>query len=76
MKEKLLNGGTKIAIIGLGYVGLPLTVAFAKKNVSVIGFDINEKKVDSYLKGIDVTGELAPDDLKNTQITFTSDERK
>lgn len=54
---------TKIAVIGLGYVGLPLTIAFAKK-ADVIGFDIDKEKGARYLRGIDVTREVGNDALK------------
>ncbi|MDK2934953.1 MAG: UDP-N-acetyl-D-glucosamine/UDP-N-acetyl-D-galactosamine dehydrogenase [Clostridiales bacterium] len=55
--EKIVNKEEKISIIGLGYVGMPLAIAFAKK-ADVIGFDINKEKVEQYLKGIDVTNEV------------------
>ena len=62
----------KIAIIGLGYVGLPLACAFAKK-YDVIGFDINEKRIDELSRGIDKTREITSDYLKNTsRLTFIS----
>jgi len=60
----------RIAIVGLGYVGLPLAVAFGK-NEPVIGFDINREKVENYKKGIDTTNEVGPDELKKTDILFT-----
>jgi len=63
---------TSIAIIGLGYVGLPLAFEFAKK-AKVIGFDINKEKIEAYKNGIDVTGEVGGE-LKNTSIFFTSNE--
>lgn len=59
-----------IGIVGLGYVGLPLAVAFSKNN-RVIGFDINEFKINAYKSGIDVTGELG-EQLNNSKIEFTS----
>jgi UDP-N-acetyl-D-glucosamine/UDP-N-acetyl-D-galactosamine dehydrogenase len=61
----------KISIIGLGYVGLPIAVAFGKKD-TVIGFDINEKRLTELRKGKDSTGELEPEDLKTTDIKYTS----
>ena len=45
--EKIINGDTAVALVGLGYVGLPIAVAFAKK-VRVIGFDVNKKKIEMY----------------------------
>lgn len=70
--DNIINRKTCIAVIGLGYVGLPLAFEFAKK-VNVIGFDINEKKIELYKNGIDVTGEVG-EELKNTNIFFTSNE--
>ena len=72
---KLKNKEKKIAVIGLGYVGMPLAVAFAKK-VNVIGFDINEKKIELYQKGIDPTNEIGNDVIKRTSVEFTSDETR
>ena len=73
--EKILNKEEKISIVGLGYVGMPLAVAFAKK-VNVIGFDINEKKIDLYKRGIDPTNEVGNDEIRNTSVEFTADETK
>lgn len=72
---KLKNREEKIAVIGLGYVGLPLAIEFAKK-FDVIGFDINDKKIEKYLNGIDVTREVGDEAVKNTTVIFTSDEKK
>ena len=55
--EKILNKEEKLSLVGLGYVGMPIAVAFAKK-VNVIGFDLNKKKIDLYLSGIDPTNEV------------------
>ncbi|MFZ5969952.1 MAG: nucleotide sugar dehydrogenase [Bacillota bacterium] len=65
----------KIAVIGLGYVGLPIAVAFAKKR-SVIGFDINSEKISLYKRGIDPTGEVGEEEIKRTTVAFTSDETR
>jgi UDP-N-acetyl-D-galactosamine dehydrogenase len=73
--EKILNKQDKISIIGLGYVGLPIAVAFAKK-VYVIGFDLNKEKIELYKKGIDPTNEVGDDAIKNTTVDFTYDEAK
>ncbi len=62
-----------LSVIGLGYVGLPLAVEFAKK-VNVIGFDINKEKVESYKKGIDCTREVGNENLAKTAVHFTYDE--
>ncbi len=64
---------TKIAIVGLGYVGLPLANAFAKKGHTVLGFDISEKRVLSLKSGHDWTHEVSDDDLKKTTMTFSTD---
>jgi len=73
--ESILNGRDKISLVGLGYVGLPIAVAFAKK-VKVIGFDINEEKIRLYKQGIDPTREVGNDGIKNTSVDFTSDEKR
>ncbi|MCY1151255.1 MAG: nucleotide sugar dehydrogenase [Sphaerochaetaceae bacterium] len=73
--EKILRKEETIAVIGLGYVGMPLAVAFAKK-VNVIGFDLNEKKINLYKSGIDPTNEVGNAEIKNVKIDFTSDESK
>jgi UDP-N-acetyl-D-galactosamine dehydrogenase len=62
----------KIALIGLGYVGLPIAVAFGKKS-PVVGFDISTEKVDELKAGIDRTGEVDAQDLQSTQVTYTAD---
>ncbi|MEQ1845669.1 MAG: nucleotide sugar dehydrogenase, partial [Nitrospira sp.] len=61
-----------IAVVGLGYVGLPIAVAFGKI-APVIGFDINKKKIEELRKGIDRTGEVSQNDLAATQIRYTSE---
>ena len=63
-----------VAVVGLGYVGLPLAVAFAKKKYKVIGFDINDKKINKYISGVDPTQEIGNNELKNTNIHFTCDD--
>ena len=64
-----------MAVVGLGYVGLPLAVEFGKIR-SVIGFDINESKIDLYKSGIDPTNEVGNDVIKQTSMLFTNDETK
>ncbi|QFT90857.1 UDP-N-acetyl-D-glucosamine 6-dehydrogenase [Bacillus sp. THAF10] len=73
--EKLVDKQEKISVVGLGYVGMPLAVAFAKK-VDVIGFDLNEKKIELYRSGIDPTNEVGNEVIKQTSVNFTSDETK
>ncbi len=70
MFSKIVKKESTVALIGLGYVGLPIALAFAKK-VKVIGFDINEKRVGLMRKGIDPSFELSKDDFKNSDIRFT-----
>lgn len=75
MKKALLNHEEKISVIGMGYVGLPLAVAFAEKGVKVIGFDLNKEKIDKYLIGEDPTNEIGEKRLnKVTNILYTTDE--
>ena len=71
--KNLLNKKTKLAVIGLGYVGMPIAVQFAKK-INVVGFDINAAKVCEYKKGHDVTNEVGDEELKQTNMLFTSNE--
>ena len=69
--EKLIKKETKLAVIGLGYVGLPIALEFAKK-ISVIGFDINQKRVDLMKQGIDPSNELEKEAFDNSDILFTA----
>lgn len=69
--DKIVNKETKIALIGLGYVGLPIALEFARK-CSVIGFDINEGRIQLMKKGIDPSNELEKEDFEGCDITFTS----
>lgn len=71
--EELLAKKKKLAVIGLGYVGMPIAVQFAKK-VDVIGFDVNSSKIAEYKRGHDVTGEAGDDELKKTTMLFTDKE--
>ena len=70
--EKLVSGEEKLSLVGLGYVGMPIAVAFAKK-IKVIGFDLNEVKIDLYKKGIDPTNEVGNDVIRQTKVEFTAD---
>ncbi len=73
--EKIIIGKEKISLIGLGYVGMPIAVAFSKK-VDVIGFDLNEHKVSLYKQGIDPTREVGDEEIRNCTVEFTSDETR
>ena len=70
MYDELLRKEAKLAVIGLGYVGLPIALEFARK-LSVIGFDINAQRVDMMRNGVDPSGELAAADFEGCDITFT-----
>ena len=73
--EKLVNKEEKLSLVGLGYVGMPIAVAFAKK-INVVGFDLNEKKIELYKNGKDPTNEVGDEAIKNTTVEFTADETK
>ncbi len=73
--EKLINKEEKLSLVGLGYVGMPIAVAFAKK-LNVIGYDLNEKKIELYKNGIDPTKEVGDEVIKNTSVEFTADESR
>lgn len=69
--EKLLNGEEQLSLVGLGYVGMPIAVAYAKK-IKVIGFDSNEAKIDLYRRGIDPTKEVGDEAIRDTKVQFTA----
>ncbi len=73
--SKLVTGDAKLSLVGLGYVGMPIAVAFAKK-IKVVGFDLNKGKIDLYKAGIDPTKEVGDDAIKATTVEFTADEAK
>ena len=73
--NKIVNREEKIALVGLGYVGMPLAVAFAKR-ANIIGYDFNIEKIELYKKGIDPTKEVGNEGIKHTTVEFTSDEHK
>ena len=73
--EKLVAKEEKLSLVGLGYVGMPIAVAFAKK-IDVVGFDLNEAKIELYKSGIDPTNEVGDEAIKATTIDFTADETK
>lgn len=77
MKEKLLKQEEKLAVVGMGYVGFPLAVAFAERGVNVIGFDVNSSKIKEYLAGNDPTHEVGNERLRKLKnIKFTSNEKE
>ena len=73
--EDIVSGKEKLSLVGLGYVGMPIAVAFARK-IKVVGFDLNEKKIELYKNGIDPTNEVGNDVIKNTTVEFTADPAK
>ena len=73
--EKIVNKEEKIALVGLGYVGMPIAVEFAK-HINVIGFDINKAKIEAYKSGIDPTLEVGDEAIKASTVEWTSDETK
>ena len=72
--DKILNNEEKLSLVGLGYVGMPIAVAFANKGLDVIGFDLNKSKIELYKNGIDPTKEVGDDAIKNSSVYFTSNE--
>ena len=73
--EKIVNGEEKISLVGLGYVGMPIAIEFAKRGCKVVGYDLNAKKIEVYKSGIDPTNEVGDDAIKETTVEFTSDEK-
>lgn len=73
--NELINKEERLSLVGLGYVGMPIAVAFAKRGVDVIGFDLNQEKIDLYKSGVDPTKEVGDEAIKNTTVHFTSDEK-
>ena len=72
--DKLVANEEALSLVGLGYVGMPIAHAFAKKGLTVIGFDLNKEKIELYKSGIDPTKEVGDEEIKKTKIQFTSDE--
>lgn len=73
--ERLINRETKLSLVGLGYVGMPIAVAFSK-HVPVIGFDVNDEKIRLYKSGIDPTGEVGNKAISECNVDFTSDPQR
>ena len=74
--NEIIAGKESIALVGLGYVGMPIAHAFAKKGLQVIGFDVNESKIELYKSGIDPTMEVGDEEIKKSKIRFTADEHE
>lgn len=75
MYERIVSREEKLSLVGLGYVGMPIAVAFAKR-IDVIGYDLNSTKIALYKNGVDPTREVGDDAIKNTTVDFTADETK
>ena len=75
LQKRIAEGRERIAVVGLGYVGLPIAVGFSKQ-ANVIGFDIHEQKIAQYRKGIDATCEVGDEEVRTCTVEFTNDERR
>lgn len=71
MIEEYISGKKRIAVVGLGYVGLPLCVALSKVFKGVIGFDVSKKRINELISGIDITSEVSSEKIKDSNIEFT-----
>ncbi len=74
--EKIKRREESLSLVGLGYVGMPIAIEFARRGVRVIGFDLNAEKIETYKSGIDPTREVGDEVIKNTTVEFTADETK
>lgn len=74
--QKLVENKENLSVVGLGYVGMPIAVAFAAKGINVIGFDLNKSKIELYQSGVDPTHEVGNDVIRTTSVQFTSDETR
>lgn len=74
--EKLVKKEEKLSLVGLGYVGMPIAVAFARKGIDVVGFDLNKEKIELYKKGIDPTKEVGDEAISKSTVDFTADEKR
>lgn len=72
--SKLMNKEYCLSVVGLGYVGMPIAVEFAKKRINVIGFDLNKEKIELYKSGKDPTKEVGDDVIKESLVNWTSNE--
>ena len=70
--KELIDQKESLSLVGLGYVGMPIAVEFAKRGVKVIGFDLNSEKIRIYKSGVDPTKEVGDEVIKNTTVKFTS----
>ena len=72
--ENLVQKKEKLALVGLGYVGMPIAVAFARKGLDVIGFDLNREKIALYRSGVDPTKEVGDEAIRQSSVVFTAEE--
>ena len=72
--EKIKSNEESLSLVGLGYVGMPIAIEFAKRGVKVIGFDLNAAKIETYKSGNDPTHEVGDQAIKETTVEFTADE--
>ena len=73
--NRIIDKEENLALVGLGYVGMPIAVAFAQKGIHVIGFDLNDEKIALYKSGIDPTKEVGDETISQTSVEFTSNEK-
>lgn len=73
--EEIKRKEANISLVGLGYVGMPIAVAFANKGINVIGYDLNREKIELYKSGVDPTNEVGDEVIKSTTVEFTSNEK-
>ena len=66
--QNLVDKKEKLSLVGLGYVGMPIAIAFAAKGIDVIGFDLNKAKIELYKSGVDPTKEVGDEAIKNTTL--------
>ncbi len=74
--EAIASRKEKLSLVGLGYVGMPIAIEFAKRGVDVVGFDLNQAKIETYKAGIDPTHEVGDDVIKATTVEFTAEEAR
>ena len=74
--QQIIQLDTSLAVVGLGYVGMPLAIAFAKKGLKVVGFDLNKAKIETYKSGVDPTHEVGDETIRTTTMEFTADETR
>ena len=75
MYNDLCNGKAKLSLVGLGYVGMPIAVEFAK-HVKVVGYDLNKAKIEQYKQGVDPTNEVGDAAVAGSTVEFTADPAK